>query len=42
MTRVVTWPMLVALLGLGVSLGLTPSAPAADRMVIAEDFTGTW
>ncbi len=42
MTRVLALPTLVALLGLGLSLGLTPSAPAADRMVIAEDFTGTW
>lgn len=42
MTRVLALPTLVVLLGLGVGLGFTPSAPAADRMVIAEDFTGTW
>ncbi|MEW6249823.1 MAG: hypothetical protein AB1716_04190 [Planctomycetota bacterium] len=42
MSRKFTRPTLVALLGLGLSLGFTPSAPAADRMVIAEDFTATW
>ncbi len=42
MTRVRMVPTLVALLGLGLSLGLTPGARAADRMVIAEDLTGTW
>ncbi len=42
MARLSALPALVAFLGLGLSLGLTPSAPAADRMVIAEDMTGTW